>query len=118
MMNDNWSEEARERGSREEQPTETMGQAPPPPPPASASPYWSDQQPSEPLQHKTRRFGWPVLITGVVLAGVLGGGAGGIAVHYAGSPGATSSESVQESPQQNLSEHVTPTHEHPQPAKP
>ncbi|MGO1535439.1 MAG: S1C family serine protease [Yaniella sp.] len=111
MMNHNWSEEARERGSRDEHPTETMGQAPPPPPPTSASPYWSDQQPSEPLQHKTRRFGWPVLITGVVLAGVLGGGAGGIAVHYAGSTGATSSESVQESPQLNRSEDVTPTTE-------
>ena len=109
-MNDNWSDEAREQSHRNEQPTETLGQTPPPPPPTSAAPHWSDQ-PSEPSQSKSRGFRWPVLITGVVLAAVLGGGAGGVAVYYAGSTGATSSESVQESPQLNRTEDVTPTTE-------
>ena len=109
-MNDNWSDEAREQSHRDEQPTETLGQTPPPPPPTSAAPHWSDQ-PSEPSQSKSRGFRWPVLITGVVLAAVLGGGAGGVAVYYAGSTGATSSESVQESPQLNRTEDVTPTTE-------
>lgn len=109
-MNENWSEDAREHGRRGEQPTETMGQAPPPPPPASAPQPWN-AKPSEPVQQKSRRFGWPALVIAVLLAGGLGGGAGGLAVHYASSPSVSSGEDVQESPQLNRTDDVTPTTE-------
>lgn len=102
------SEPSEDRGQTA-QPTQTMWQAPPPPPPAASSPSMSGQPP-ESGQQKARRFGWPVLLTGVVLAGLLGGGAGGLAVHYADSGSATSQE-AQDSPQLNRTDDVTPTTE-------
>lgn len=92
-----------------EQPTQSLWQAPPPPPPSLSSQPWYGQ-PSEPEQRKSRRFSWPILLTGVVLAGLLGGGAGGLAVHYADTNPATSEE-AQESPQLNRTDDVTPTTE-------
>lgn len=107
--NDRFNSDLSEDSGQTAQPTQTMWQAPPPPPPGASGPSWSGQ-PSESGQQKTRRFGWPVLLTGVVLAGLLGGGAGGLAVHYADTGSATSQE-AQDSPQLNRTDDVTPTTE-------
>lgn len=129
-MNDTWPEkgkgsdsgpESQQRGdlpgtqandssTDAEQPTQTMWQGPPPPPP-STSVHSGYGESGEPVQQKSRRFGWPALVTGIVLAGLLGGGAGGLAVQYAGSDSTSSSGEVQQSPQLNRTDDVTPTTE-------
>lgn len=81
--------------------SETQG--PPPPPPSS-----QDHQHGQPTPRKTKRFGLPSLITAAVLAGLLGGGAGGLAATYFASDG-TSATQVESSPQLNRTDDVTPT---------
>lgn len=88
---------------------EPQGQQPPPPPPPS---FQNQTPPSGPgSEPKNQKFGWPVLVASVALAAVLGGGAGGLAATYFGSDSGTTSENVQESPQLNRTDEVTPTTE-------
>lgn len=110
-MNETWPHKdgASDVSHDDRQETQSMRPVPPPPPPTTSSNAWYGQQ-SQPVEHKTRRFGWPGLVTGVVLAGLLGGGAGGLVVHYAG-PTTSASEDAQQSPQLNRTEDVTPTTE-------
>lgn len=86
-------------------PTASPGPQGPPPPPLSDS-----QSSFQPTPRNTKRFGWPGLITAAVLAGVLGGGAGGVAATYfaAENPGSTP---VEASPQLNRTDDITPTTE-------
>ena len=97
-MNDNWSDEAREQSHRDEQPTETLVNttaACQHRPPIGLINLLNRHNPNHDSVGRTdHRCG----------LAALGGGAGGVAVYYAGSTGATSSESVQESPQLNRTE--------------
>lgn len=114
-MNDNWPNRPDDnKQASDETPTESMWQAAPPPPPPtqSGAEQSSPQQPQQTAAaNKTRGFGWPGLTAGIVLAAVLGGGAGGLAVNYFGTNDVTASEDVQDSPQLNRTDDVTATTE-------
>jgi len=96
----------------DEQPTQTMWQGPPPPPPSSTSsqPWYGQPAPAS-GKKKTKRFGWPVFITAVAVAAVLGGGVGGVAADYISSSNLAASNEAQQSPQLNRTDNVTPTTE-------
>ncbi|GAA2026578.1 hypothetical protein GCM10009720_02850 [Yaniella flava] len=109
-MNDNWSEqpEREPSGDAHEQPTQHLMDAPPPPPPSQAS-YGQQSVPVQ--EKKPKRINWPVLGSSVVLAALLGGGAGGLAVNYFGNNGASAGAEIEQSPQLNRTDDVTPTTE-------
>ena len=54
---------------------------------------------------------WPVFITAVAVAAVLGGGVGGVAADYISSSNLAASNEAQQSPQLNRTDNVTPTTE-------
>lgn len=82
---------------RTDQPDNGSVNSPPPPPAAQVN------------ERRSKRFGWPALITSVAVAALLGGGVGGLAVNSLGS--ATVEGSPQHTPQLNRTDDVTPTTE-------
>ncbi len=101
-MRETWPEESprdTERGYSYAQPDQGSHSPPPPPPQATQD------------APASRRFGWPVLLLAVLLAALLGGGIGGLAVNYLGNDSTTAGDSTQQSPQLNRTDEVTPTTE-------
>ena len=86
--------------------------APPPPPPSQHASYPQPHpKPHNAEPRSKSRIGWPVFITSIVLAGLLGGGAGGLAVHYLDDGAPTASNEIQDSNQLNRTDNITPTTE-------
>src|SRR5699024_9877039 len=83
----------------------------PQPPPQHASCPQSHPKPHNAEPPSKRRIGLPVFITSIVLAGLLGGGAGGRAVHYLDDGAPTASNEIQDCNQLNRTDNVTPTTE-------
>lgn len=108
-MHETWPHNPERRS--EDQPTQNLGQQSPPPPPPSPPPHEGLHQAAPQPARKAGRFGWPVLLTSVALAAVLGGGAGGLAANYVGSESMSASENIQDSPQLNRTDDVTATTE-------
>lgn len=84
--------------------------APPPPPPSESRSEFQDES-SRGSEPATRRVGLPALLTAIVLAALLGGGAGGLAVQYLNDDSPAASSQVEDSPQMNRTDDVTPTTE-------
>lgn len=109
-MHENWHNDPEHR------PAGTTGgsDGPPPPPPTSFTSQPAPQPASQPDQQASRaarRVGWPVLVTSVALAAVLGGGVGGLAVTMLDDDTMATAETQQGSPQINRSENVSSTTE-------
>jgi len=101
-MHDNWSHDPHREA-------EQSGNQNPPPPPTQ----WQAQTQQYPPQHeeqpRSRKFGWPVLLVSILLAALIGGGIGGLAVNAVTSD--SSGTTVEQSPQLNRTDEVTPTTE-------
>ena len=101
-MHETWPEEPQQRAEQGYSYTQpNRGAQTPPPPPPSAQ-----QQERQP-----KRFGWPALLVSILLAALLGGGIGGLAATYFGGDSTTAGPDIQESPQLNRTDEVTPTTE-------
>lgn len=113
-MHQTWPPQPEKNNPSERQETteQFASHAGPPPPPPSAVPTVTPPENStaETTPKHRGRFGWPTLVTSVALAAVLGGGAGGVAAHLVDTGSVVGSQpQLQDSPQLNRSENVTPT---------
>src|SRR5690625_4477755 len=101
-MHDNWSHDPQ----REAEPS---GNQNPPPPPTQWQAQTQQYSPQPEEQPRSRKFGWPVLLVSILLAALIGGGIGGLAVNAVTSD--SSGTTVEHSPQLNRTDEVTPTTE-------
>lgn len=103
-MRENWPQDP-------ERQSEQPGDPPPPPPVAEPqqADYQTTTQHQSDSQRSSRRFGWPVLLISILVAALLGGGIGGLAVNAVNFD--TDGSNAEQSPQLNRTDDVTPTTE-------